>query len=170
VVASRYYPPIARRILDCQAKTASVGILANDRLMENCTTFYNRVMNCGIAYHLKTGTHEQEPGSVEVPQKSDIETERCVRCKKCDHKLTNPNLSIKPYEGTFRNPLGISFHVVFYSDAAGVRDLGSPTTVSTWFPGYGWSFALCRQCEQHVGWWWSGPGQFIGLISTRILR
>src|SRR5271154_6344742 len=33
VVASRYYPPIARRILDCQAKTASVGILANDRLM-----------------------------------------------------------------------------------------------------------------------------------------
>jgi cereblon len=124
-------------------------------------------MDCGTAYLLRKGTSEQKPGSVDLPQQSD-EAERCVRCKKCDHKLTN--LSIAPYEGTYRNPFGVSFHVVFYSDASGVSDLGSPTTSGTWFPGYGWSYAQCRQCGEHVGWWWSGRGRFIGLIATRIWR
>jgi len=127
-------------------------------------------MDCGTAYLLRKGTSEQKTGSVELPQKSDTEAEKCVRCKKCDHKLTNPDLSIAPYEGTYRNPFGVSFHVVFYSDASGARDLGSPTTVYTWFPGYGWSMALCRQCGEHLGWWWSGPERFIGLIATRICR
>jgi hypothetical protein len=129
-------------------------------------------MSCGTVYLLRKGkgADQQKPGSVELPQESETETERCIRCKECNHILTNPDLAIEPYEGTYRNPLGFSFHVVFFSDAGGVRDLGSPTTLDTWFPGYGWSFAQCRQCGQHVGWWWSGPGRFIGLIATRILH
>jgi len=111
-----------------------------------------------------------ESTSVELEDETQIQPQQSVRCKNCDNTVTSPELAIEPHEHTFRNPAGYSFHILCYSDAPGAVDLGEPTTEYCWFPGYAWSFALCVQCNSHLGWWFSGPDRFIGLIATRVVR
>ena len=103
-------------------------------------------------------------------QKEELKEEESIRCKNCEHKITSPKMAIEPHEHTFRNPAGFSFHIVCFSDAPGAEDVGAPTTVATWFPGYAWSFARCQQCQIHLGWWYVGKDQFVGLIAQRLLR
>jgi hypothetical protein len=98
------------------------------------------------------------------------ETQKIVRCRNCEHEVTRPEWAIKPHEHTFRNPQGYSFHVLCYSDAPGAADVGEPIDQDTWFPGYAWSFAICMQCQQHLGWWYGGKDRFAGLIATRLIR
>jgi hypothetical protein len=108
--------------------------------------------------------------SIELEDKAEFEPEKSVLCRNCSHAITSPSLAIEPHEHTFRNPAGFSFHVVCYSDAPGAADAGEPTTEATWFPGYAWTFAICRQCHDHLGWWYTGPDRFAGLIATRLIR
>ena len=112
--------------------------------------------------------------SVELDETTDTEeeseSEKSVRCKNCGFDITSPSLAIEPHEHTFRNPAGFSFHLVCYSDAEGAVNVGSPTTEASWFKGYAWTFAICGQCQMHLGWWYSGSDTFAGLIATRLIR
>jgi len=108
--------------------------------------------------------------AINTDEDEKIEPEKIVRCKNCDHELTKASAAIEPHEHTFRNPIGMSYHIACYRDAPGALDLGSPTTLATWFPNYGWSFAQCEQCTIHIGWWFHGPDIFIGLIVPRLIR
>jgi hypothetical protein len=101
---------------------------------------------------------------------TEAETQKSVRCKSCGHEVTSPAMAAEPHEHTFRNPVGYSFHVLCYNDAPGASDAGEPTTEHSWFPGYAWTFAICKQCHTHLGWWFSGPDRFAGLIATRLIR
>ncbi|MBS1957826.1 MAG: hypothetical protein JST89_26860 [Cyanobacteria bacterium SZAS-4] len=107
---------------------------------------------------------------VNLEDSTHDEEEKIVRCKECDHELTKASFAIEPHEHTFRNPLGLSFHILCYSDAPGTVNIGEPTTVATWFPEHAWSFAACQQCNMHVGWWYTGPTKFAALIATRVIR
>lgn len=116
--------------------------------------------------------------SVDLEAKSDIDDkteneqkiDKNIRCKQCQHVITKPSLAIQPHEHTFRNPGGYSFHVLCFSTAPGASNIGEPTPEATWFAGYAWSFAVCGQCNNHLGWWYHGNDQFVGLIATRLLR
>jgi len=108
--------------------------------------------------------------AIELEEKVDLQAQKAVRCKNCDHVITSPALAIEPHEHSFRNPAGYSFHVVCYSDAPGAADAGEPTTEDSWFPGYAWTYAVCRQCHGHLGWWYHGKDRFAGLIATRLIR
>lgn len=108
--------------------------------------------------------------STDVDESTDFETQKSVRCKSCDHVITSPSLAVEPHEHTFRNPQGYSFHVLCYSDAPGAADVGDSTTEASWFPEYAWTFAICMQCHNHLGWWYKGPDRFAGLIATRLKR
>lgn len=69
----------------------------------------------------------------------------------------------------FVNPAGVEFDIGCFSDAACVRD-GEPTLDDTWFPGFAWSYALCRNCRAHLGWRYDGAGPpFFGLILARLV-
>jgi hypothetical protein len=103
-------------------------------------------------------------------EQSELQEQKSILCKNCTHVITSPALAVQPHEHTFRNPVGYSFHVLCFSDAPGADDAGSPTLAATWFPDYAWSFAVCQQCRQHIGWWWSGRDRFIGLIAQRLIR
>ncbi len=116
------------------------------------------------------GTKTNQKTSTNIDETSESQSQRTVRCMNCEHEITNPAFAIEPYEHTFRNPAGFSFHVVCYSDAPGAADVGVPTTLATWFPGYAWSFAICMQCQNHLGWWYSGKDRFAGLIASRLIR
>ncbi|HEY9715598.1 MAG TPA: cereblon family protein [Chroococcales cyanobacterium] len=108
--------------------------------------------------------------SIELKDKSETESHKTVRCKSCGFDITSPSLAVQPHEHTFRNPGGYSFHVLCYSEAPGAADIGEPTSEATWFPDYHWTFAICLQCQTHLGWWYSGPDRFAGLIATRLVR
>jgi len=73
-------------------------------------------------------------------------------------------------EFRFRNPEGVWFHLVTFWRTSGGRDVGVPTVEHTWFPGHAWSYCLCAQCRMHLGWFYSGPAHFVGLIRDRIVR
>jgi hypothetical protein len=73
-------------------------------------------------------------------------------------------------EYSFRNPEGIRFNIITFSRTLGCRQAGAPTFEHTWFPGHAWSFCLCEQCRVHLGWYYSGPTAFAGLIRERIVR
>lgn len=108
--------------------------------------------------------------SVELEERVELNRQIVVRCKKCAHDVTKAEHAAQPHEHTFRNPAGYSFHVLCYSEAAGAGDVGIPTTEACWFPGYAWTFAICRQCNEHLGWWYTGEKRFAGLIATRLIR
>ena len=73
-------------------------------------------------------------------------------------------------EFTFKNPEGIRFNIVTFSLTIGCREAGVPTLEHTWFPDHAWSFCLCDRCHVHLGWFYSGPTDFAGLIRDRIVR
>ena len=108
--------------------------------------------------------------SVELEEKSEVKEQKDVLCRNCEHVITSPKLAIQPHEHTFRNPAGYSFHVLRYKDAPGAANVGEPTTEACWFPGYSWTFAICKQCNNHLGWWYSGQDSFAGLIARRLIR
>jgi len=78
------------------------------------------------------------------------------------------------YEGrdefTFSNPEGIRFEIITFSRTLGCRQTGKPTQEHTWFAGHTWSFCHCAACGQHLGWYYTGPQDFVGLIRNRIVR
>ncbi|MBS1952625.1 MAG: hypothetical protein JST89_00420 [Cyanobacteria bacterium SZAS-4] len=106
--------------------------------------------------------------AIDVNDDTGFEPEKMVRCSSCEHELTKPSLAIQPHEHTFRNPVGMTFHVALYSDAPGAISVGEPTMLATWFPNYAWSLAICAQCKTHLGWWFHGADKFAGLITNRI--
>lgn len=103
-------------------------------------------------------------------ESADVEEKKTIRCRSCEHDVTSPEWATQPHEHTFRNPAGYSFHVLCFSDAPGAADVGEATTEACWFPGYAWTFAICQQCHNHLGWWYTGKDRFAGLIATRLIR
>ncbi|MBN2432645.1 MAG: hypothetical protein JXQ27_14310 [Acidobacteria bacterium] len=106
---------------------------------------------------------------LERQRKTAAKEERGILCRSCGHIITMPRLRTTVqgrHVHTFLNPSGIEFTIGCFSDAAGCRNIGIPTTQHTWFPGYGWRIALCAGCQIHLGWQFMGEDQapFHGLI------
>ena len=73
-------------------------------------------------------------------------------------------------EFSFRNPEGIWFNILLFSQTIGGRQAGAPTLANTWFADHAWSFCLCDSCAMHLGWHYEGATEFVGLIRSRIVR
>jgi len=94
-------------------------------------------------------------------------------CALCHHRLASDRDRLQfgsQSEFAFANPAGVPFLIITFSEASGSRDQGDPTLEHTWFPGHAWSFCVCGECGQHVGWCYHGAGSFVGLIQNRIVR
>jgi hypothetical protein len=100
-------------------------------------------------------------------------TENDWLCAWCHNRVANENDRFS-YDGksefTFSNPEGIRFAIITFSRTLGCQETGTPTLEHTWFPGYAWSFCLCDNCGQHLGWYYSSKIEFAGLIIARIVR
>jgi len=70
---------------------------------------------------------------------------------------------------TFSNPAGIIYTIGCFSVATGCRNLSTPTFEHTWFTGFSWQYAMCKGCDNHLGWSFHGQSStFWGLIVDRI--
>lgn len=111
---------------------------------------------------------------VETEQAADEpEPERPLLCAACRAPITD-RAERREVHGAHEhrrvNPSGVDFHVGCFGRAPGAAAEGEATTYWTWFPGYAWSMALCRACGAHLGWRFSGPDTFWGLILPRLVE
>lgn len=104
-----------------------------------------------------------------LPDDESAALKSVVRCRRCRNYLTE-NRFLIPVDGEichfFHNPAGQGFDIQTYHLVEGCIVSGKPTEFFTWFPGHAWQFAYCRQCETHLGWYYScdGGAGFFGLI------
>jgi hypothetical protein len=92
-------------------------------------------------------------------------------CAHCGHLITTPERRFAvqgAHEHRFVNPAYVVFHIGCFSQAPGCASVGSPTSAFSWFAGYSWSVAVCAACGIHLGWRYSGPDTFYGLILSRL--
>jgi hypothetical protein len=104
---------------------------------------------------------------------SEAQAEGDWLCAWCYHRVANESDRFT-FQGNdeflFSNPAGLRFHILLFSQASGCAESGIPTLEHTWFSGHSWSFAQCAACGQHLGWFYTGPQEFVGLIKDRIVR
>jgi len=97
-----------------------------------------------------------------------------IFCKACGRTVTSRDQKISvqgEHYHTFFNPAGIVFEVGCFRQAPGCYVAGKPSSEFTWFAGHVWSFALCRNCRAHLGWFFDGGTvTFYGLILTNLIE
>jgi len=98
--------------------------------------------------------------------------EEAIFCRACGAVVTARRESIEvagTHTHTFFNPAGIVFELGCFKQAKGCLVAGEPTSDFTWFAGHVWSFALCRSCQSHLGWFYQGDvSSFFGLILPKL--
>ena len=93
-----------------------------------------------------------------------------MRCAACGHALARERDRMPLETSTFVNPAGVVCRIAAFLEAAGCLIGGDPTAYWTWFPGHAWQYALCGKCGGHVGWAFTGPSRFYGLLAERIVE
>jgi len=67
------------------------------------------------------------------------------------------------------NPHGMTFRIGCFRHARGCKTVGPSTDEFTWFAGYVWTVAVCRNCDSHLGWLFRAVSdRFYGLILDRL--
>lgn len=116
------------------------------------------LLDTGRLPHLATGKEAETAES----------EDRRYFCAACGEAITSPaerTVRADSFEHVFANPVGDVYRIGCFRKAPGCLARGEPTDFFTWFPGYAWSFALCRACVAHLGWRFTGRGDdFFGLI------
>ncbi len=93
-------------------------------------------------------------------------------CFLCGNAITSTSERISvdgAHEHSFTNPHGYSFHIGCFRNAPGCIQEGIVTDDFSWFKGYSWRYALCADCQQHLGWIYDSQDQFYGLILDRLI-
>ena len=99
---------------------------------------------------------------------------KAVRCAYCKSIITyqgNAESKSGKHIHNFVNPGGHEFTIGCYR-RAWCKIMGLPMMEWTWFAGYTWQYALCPQCQEHLGWFYrNAPDNtsFYGLILQRII-
>ena len=115
-----------------------------------------------------------DPDAVEKirERQSDAGRGRKIRCRSCEHVITDDSQRVS-IEGSHShnrlNPSGVEYHFQCFSGAPGCSAFGEATYEFTWFPGCRWQIAVCNACGEHLGWYFRGASSFYGLISSRLL-
>src|SRR5690606_33325755 len=72
-------------------------------------------------------------------------------------------------EFAFVNPEGTLCHIVTFAHTTGCHPSGTPTLEHTWFPGFAWCHSICDRCRVQLGWFYTGPANFAGLLRERLV-
>ena len=105
-------------------------------------------------------------------EEEEVRPRRGVYCRRCRYRIAEEESRIQvngSHTHTFFNPAGILFELACFREAAGCSLEGAASQQFSWFAGYFWRIALCRQCTTHLGWRFEGQGTtFFSLILTNL--
>ena len=103
---------------------------------------------------------------------------KAFQCSSCGGLITHSD-RLASLSGRSRhlfvNPSGIEFDFQIFNSCPGAVAFGEATEEHTWFAGYAWRMAFCRQCGQHLGWYYEGisrarrPTGFWGILVSRLV-
>lgn len=103
---------------------------------------------------------------------------KAYQCIGCGGLITHSDQLLAVEGGirhSFVNPSGIEYEFHTFSSCPGAISLGEPTTDHTWFAGYCWRIALCRNCGLHMGWHYQAalrsdrPRVFWGILVSSVV-
>jgi hypothetical protein len=119
------------------------------------------------------GDGESKAGTkVEPKEATSTPKSRRLLCVACGNPVTT-TLSRTEVSGqhhhVFCNPAGLVFEIGCFREAPGAAAAGPPENFFSWFPGYAWRVAICRNCLAHLGWAY-GEDDFWGLILDRLVE
>ena len=110
---------------------------------------------------------DQVEDEIQEDDKTD-DNKKFLICKVCQNTITAHEAVVQingSHRHKFINPGGVVYRVGCFQSAPGCLVLGVPTREFTWFPGYSWSYAVCSNCNIHMGWsYQSEGGGFFGLV------
>lgn len=101
----------------------------------------------------------------------EISIDERILCRLCLAYIAKKRDVIEVEGSAFhykKNPAGLYFSIICFSDASGCNNLGDYISEYSWFSGYKWSIVICTGCSSHLGWHFIGKGSFYGLIADRI--
>lgn len=104
-------------------------------------------------------------------KKTDGLSGRPLLCAFCRCVITSEGETINVSGNHFHtctNPANIVFNIRCFSQAPGCSPVGNATAEHTWFSGYRWQIALCKDCGEHLGWLFRDGDSFYGLIADRL--
>lgn len=109
----------------------------------------------------------------ELNQQLGLEPENFILCASCRSPITNIERRIEiqhSHHHHFTNPDDIAFDIACFSEALGCIIFGEPSLEFTWFQGYQWQYAICAECNEHLGWYYqaSHNNYFYGLILKKL--
>jgi len=103
-----------------------------------------------------------------------LEYGKAIRCAYCKTIITyqgNAEIIQGRHVHHFTNPGGYEFTLGCYR-RAWCNVVGRPMLEWTWFSAHTWQYALCPQCQEHLGWFYhcsSEDSAFFGLILDRLI-
>lgn len=80
---------------------------------------------------------------------------RGIFCRRCGYRITDEASRVtvnNSHTHTFFNPAGLLFELACFREASGCSLHDVASSQFTWFAGYQWRLAFCRQCSNHLGW------------------
>lgn len=99
----------------------------------------------------------------------------CISCSaKIAHKEDVFSMSVEGPLGAYVNPGGHVHETLTTYKASNLSLVGRSSTEHSWFPGYAWTIAQCRECSSHMGWKFSAtkknlsPQKFWGLCRSSL--
>lgn len=125
-------------------------------------------------YYFRDASNSGQPGRPIGKEEEEEETRpsEAIHCRSCGGAVTARDQKIVVHGShthTFFNPAGIVFELGCFSVAPGCHNAGEPSSEFTWFAGYVWRLAFCKQCSSHLGWFFEmGDASFYGLILANL--
>ena len=92
-------------------------------------------------------------------------------CGTCGHSITTSQNRIAVAGSHIHrcmNRAGFLFELGCFDEAPGCNVTGEKDDDYSWFPGYTWRYALCAQCQSHLGWLFENDDVFFGLVNNRL--
>ena len=128
-------------------------------------------MNVTILHLFEKRGNVPEENIDTLLNKTDELSGRPLLCAICNYVITSEGETIEISGNHFHtctNPANIVFNIRCFSQAPGCSPVGIATAEHTWFSGYRWQIALCKECGVHLGWLFRDGDSFYGLIADRL--
>lgn len=93
-------------------------------------------------------------------------------CAICGVKITSNQQQLE-IEGSHthskKNPANQQFFIRCFMPVENCKVNGEKSSLNSWFSGYQWQFAHCKNCSTQLGWYFTGVSSFYGLIEDQLV-